>query len=177
MDKLLTIWNFLILLALTACTTTFPAQRVETSALADVVDKATGELVQALLNKDVETISSLVADEGLHFPTKWPGGTDPQQSLSRAIGSRLLTQAVLTGDPSCVGYNPTWGAGPARALVVISGLPVDWAAVGLSEAEGELVGLVLTQSSPSEWDLTSIMKVDPMTHIREIVDLQQCPSE
>jgi hypothetical protein len=177
MDKLLTTWIFLILLALAACTTTFPAQRVETAAPAGEVDRATGKLVQALLNRDVETISSLVADEGVHFPTKWPGGTDPQQSLSRAIGSRLLSKAVLAGDPSCVGYNPTWGADPARALVVISGLPMDWAAAGLSEAEGDLVGLVLTQSSPSEWHLTSIMKVDPMTHISEIVDLQHCPSE
>jgi len=177
MDKLLTTWIVLILLALTACTTTFPSQRFETAAPADEVDKATAELVRALLNKDLETISSLVADEGVHFPTKWPGGIDPQNSLSRAIGSRLLTQAVLSGDPFCVGYNPTWGADPTRALVVISGLHMDWAAVGHSEAEGDLVGLVLTQSSLSEWDLTSIVKVDPMTHIREIVDLQECPSE
>jgi len=176
MDKLHTSWSFIALLSLSACTTTFQAQRVETAALADEADNATGELMQALLSKDVETISSVVADEGVHFPTKWPGGIDPQESLSRGIVSRLLTQAVLTGDPSCVGYNPTWGAGPARVLVVISGLPMDWAALGHSEAEAELAGLVLTQSSPSEWDLTSILKVDPMAHIREIVDLQQCPS-
>jgi len=177
MKRLPTTLIFILLLALPACTTTSPARRPETAAPAEAVNRVTSELVLALLERDVETIGSLVADEGVYLPTKWPGGTDPQQSLSRAIASRLLTQAVLGGDPSCVGYNPTWGADPARALVVISGLLIDWASVGLFEAESDLVGLVLTQSTPSEWELTSIMQVDPMRHIREIVDLQQCPSD
>jgi len=175
MSKRLLIWISLGFLVLPACTTNLPAQPVEPTAQTTEAERATIRLVQALLKKDLHIIESLVADSGVSFPRKWPAGIDPAQIVSAATASQFLAQALTAADPSCVGYNPAFGAEPTRALIVTSGLRNHWAAVGLTEPESDLVGLVLTQSSPNEWLLTQIMQVDPRAHIREIVDLQPCP--
>jgi len=160
---------FLVSLLFSACTTS------STSPTPSGADRAARQVVRALVERDVGTIPSFVADQGVNFPTKWPGGIDPSQSRPMSFVSRVLVDAVLRGDPSCVGYDPAWGALPTRSLLVIGGLPIDWAAAGVLEFHGDLAGLVLTKLTAEEWAITIILPVYSVAFVEEIGDLTACP--
>ena len=160
---------FLLSLLLSACTTSPPF------ATPSAADTAARQVVRALVERDVGAIPSLVADRGVNFPTKWPGGLDPRHSRPMSFASGVLVEAVLAGDPSCVGYDPAWGALPTRSLLVMGGLPIDWASAGVLEFHGDLAGLVLTKLTAEEWAITIILPVYSVAFVEEIGDLTDCP--
>ncbi|MEX2031031.1 MAG: hypothetical protein WD906_08670 [Anaerolineales bacterium] len=161
---------FLVLLAgLAACSV--PQSAPTPSA----VDRAAAHFVQALLQRDVEVISSLIREEGVAFPHKWPGGVDPRDIHPRDFATGLIAQGVLDGEPSCVGYTPDWGALPTSALLIIDGLAIDWTAVGFLEARPDLAGIVLTESSRDEWEITAILPVSSILQVSDIAELRSCP--
>jgi hypothetical protein len=131
-------------------------------------------LHNSLEEKDSIRIVSLMAPSGVYIVAKWPGGLDPGGLKSPEFVGQLLNDAFPASDPTCVGLNQSVGTIPAKALVVFSGLALDWGRAGFDEDLGDVVGFELFRAEDS-WEIRVVLPVDPRVHIREIVDLEQCP--
>ena len=136
------------------------------------VEAAVAEITRAIEAKDAQTLGPLLNERGIYFVLKWPGGVGPGQLYSTEIAIDVLGTALSQGEASCIGYNPAWGSN--TALVVFADILVDWRQVGAIEPVLALTGFILSPAD-GRWGITHVLRVDPMAHVREIVDLDQCP--
>ncbi len=131
-------------------------------------------LHDSLEENDTTRIVPLMAAGGVYIVAKWPGGLDPRGLKSPEFVGQLLQDAFPASDPTCVGLNQAFGTIPDKALVVYSGLALDWSRAGFDEVLGDVVGFELIRAEDS-WEIRVVLPVDPRVNIREIVDLEQCP--
>jgi len=148
-----------------------PPQRTDTIR-PNSVEAAVAEITRAMEIKDAEALRPLLSEAGVYFVLKWPGGVGPGQLYPTEIAIDVLGTAISQGEASCIGYNPAWGSN--TALVVFADILVDWRQVGAIEPVLGLTGFILS-ASDGRWGITQVLRVDPMAHVRQIVDLDQCP--
>jgi len=136
------------------------------------IEASVAEINRAMQAKDMDALRQHLSAQGVSFVLKWPGGADPSRLYTMEVAVDVLRGAVVQGSASCIGYNPNWGE--TTALAVFSDLNLDWHLVGGSDGGFVFVGFVL-RPLDGVWSITSILRVDPVSHVREIVDLEKCP--
>lgn len=154
--------------------TASPLPTVTTAVLArGDVQAVVRALRQALETNQPERLADLIGTEGVAFAPFAVGARPPGYNNAEDVIA-AVAPALIAQRPTCRGYNPNYGDGPAKALVVFEDLGLDWEALHLSGQDVVASGFVFYRRATG-WELTFIVPLPAWAWEDLQATLQPCP--
>ena len=127
----------------------------------------------AIRNNQSEMFADLIGDSGVLFAPYAVGAAPPGYNNADEVVPELR-QALEGAEPQCLGYNALFGTQPDKAMIVLSGLRIDWAGMGMTDLGNDLVTFQFWNLGGG-WSLTFITNLYSDFWVNMQLTLTACP--
>jgi hypothetical protein len=134
---------------------------------------AVGLLNELITTGQPDRITELIGAKGVRFARFAVGAEYFGENNGAAIAD-LLRLSIEGHSPACLGYNPSFGVAPSKAIVVFDDIAIDWKAAGPDTPGVTVVGFQLFHLTGG-WQLIYITPLGSDWELESVEPLHACP--
>lgn len=128
----------------------------------------------AIYSNQPALVADMIGEHGLVFAPYAVGVNLPGRNNREEVLPEI-EKGLQNADPVCLGYDPLFGRGPDKAIMVFQGLNFDWPAVGLAASPEDAVALQFFRYEQS-WELVLVVPLSLDWELPILSNqLQPCP--